>query len=163
MNRLRLQLSHHAQTLTAYDALQRFAIFSESLYAQYFTWDKSSWKPRPTSKSRLIPWYAISILLSGLNLVYLLIVLREILAYEKDPEINILSGILLLLTICVYSLDMVIIAIFIGKVTEICFVLGNLRNMRQIVLKHGKLFNKMRQFTRYLVTCKIRKFYGIIS
>ncbi|OXA54373.1 hypothetical protein Fcan01_10397 [Folsomia candida] len=136
-NRLKLQLFHFSQTITAYNALQRFAVFSESLYPQCFTWEKSSWKPYPTLKIKLIPWYVMSILLAGLNIVYLFIVVQEILSYEKDPEINIQSGILLLLTICVYSLDMVITALYVGKVNEICFVMGNFQGFRRILRKYG--------------------------
>lgn len=140
MNHLKIRLSQLAPTLTAYNALQRFAIFSEFLYPQYFEWDIPSWKPRPTLKIKLIPWFIMSILLSSLNIFYLFIVLREILAYEKDPDINIQSGILLMLNICVYSLDMVIIAIALGKVNELCFVLGNLQGLQKIVRKHGKVY-----------------------
>lgn len=139
-NRLKLQLFHFSQTITAYNALQRFAVFSESLYPQCFTWEKSSWKPYPTLKIKLIPWYVMSILLAGLNIVYLFIVVQEILSYEKDPEINIQSGILLLLTICVYSLDMVITALYVGKVNEICFVMGNFQGFRRILRKYGNIY-----------------------
>ncbi|OXA47991.1 hypothetical protein Fcan01_16860 [Folsomia candida] len=139
MNRLKMRLSQLAPTLTAYDALQRFTIFSGSLYPQYFEWDRSSWKAHPTSKIKLIPWYAMSILLSGFHMFSLFIVLREILAYEKDPDFNIQIGIFLMLNICVCSLDMVIIAIAVGKVDEVCFVFGNLQGLKKIVMKHGKV------------------------
>lgn len=123
-------LKRNSSSFGAYDALQHFAMFSEALYSQYFTWERPSWKPIPTRKIKLIPWYFMSLVIILSTFAYSWVVFKEILVHKKDPEMTTMSSLMFPVYICVHCLDVLIIVTFISTVEEICFVLGNLQNMK---------------------------------
>lgn len=130
-------------SFTAYQALQNFAIFSESLYCQYFTWDRSSWKPHPTKRKKLGVWYFMSLLLILTTVSYFWIIFQQILAHQKDPKFTIVTSVLFMLNVCVYAYDVVVIMTQVCKVKELCFVLGNLQIVKESTVDIGGMLKNL--------------------
>lgn len=118
-------------SFTSLDATRNLAKLSETLYPQYLTWNRLSWKVEPTQKVRLVPWYILSVLvaMSACNSVN--IAIREILRFQKDPEINVYTGITGLLQICINSFNAVQAVVMISTVDEVCTLLNNVQKMRR--------------------------------
>lgn len=99
--RLKYLKSHKHNCIPSYGAFAAFSSLRQWLYPQYTTWYRESWRPEPTLKSKLIPWYIFSLVLFSVNLSFFYIGIREILAYSKDPEMS--SAQVLLLVYCIFG------------------------------------------------------------
>ncbi|OXA48643.1 hypothetical protein Fcan01_16529 [Folsomia candida] len=78
--------------LTPFEALKRFVKLSDSLYTKrYITFSKTSWELTATqlATSKLIPWYALSLLGAMIITNYYFILLQQLLSYEKDIDISV--------------------------------------------------------------------------
>ncbi|OXA63030.1 hypothetical protein Fcan01_00928 [Folsomia candida] len=122
---MQLRLITWVQTLTPLKALQRFSRLSELLYPQPLSFDRTTWQPTPTPKSKLIPWYFLSFLcvLEGMSFYFILF--QQILSHQKDPEISGTIHILLLILSIGYSFSTTIFFEYHTNVDEICFVIRN--------------------------------------
>lgn len=114
--------------LGIFDAVERFAIWSEYLYPQYITWDRLTWKPRPTTIKCLILWF-FSILTIFMTSHFICLAISELIAYQKDVSST--QVLMLVIYLCFNSLTIVCMVIFMLKVDEICFIFGNMRTLSQ--------------------------------
>lgn len=121
---------------TPFQALQRFTILSESFYPQFLTWDRISWEPRPTPKSRLVPWMLFSIFVALLGLHFILILIRQLVAYEKDPDINISMGLVLILVAGAFTLTTTVVFIYMFFGNELCLLLRSLKSQSKYNILH---------------------------
>lgn len=115
---------------TEFEALKRFAIFSEYLYPQFITWDRATWEPRPTQRKKLIPWFLLSSLVAIIGSIYLAMLIRHMASDKKDADITITVQLLLILRSCSNSVATTIIFTFVLKVNEMCFMLRNLEKIK---------------------------------
>lgn len=118
-------------------ALQRFTIFSESLYPQYLTWDRVTWKSKPTPRKKLVPWYLFSLLNLTVSFNFLYVAFREVIAHDKDPDINITEAIILIFYICSNLTATMSIINYVFRAKEICFVMNNLQKLKLLVEDDG--------------------------
>lgn len=86
---------------TTFDALKRLEILSEWLYPQTLTFNRVTWEPTPTLKSKLIPWFFLAFLGVMVGTSFYFILLQQLLSHRKDPEISVTTHLLLLL-LCTY-------------------------------------------------------------
>lgn len=127
-----------AQNYGAYAALQRQAIFGKALYPQFITWNPTTWKPGPTPKTKLIPWFSMSLILFGVTLNFLYIAIHEVIAFEKDPDMGSTQSLMLVFYICANVIASAAVLTYAFKVEEICFVLRNLLTIRNVLDEDGK-------------------------
>lgn len=119
-------------------ALKRQVILAKHLYPQYITWNQSNWKPEPTPKSKLIPWYLLTFLVTIITLNLLYTGVREITAHTKDPDIGLIEAIVLVFFISANVISTAAFYIYISKVDEICFVLSNMQVLKKIATRQGE-------------------------
>ncbi|OXA63035.1 hypothetical protein Fcan01_00927 [Folsomia candida] len=127
----RLRLITLVQTLTPLKALQRFTRLSEFLYPQRLSFDRVTWQPTPTAKSKLIPWYFLSILCAIEETSFYFILFKQILAHQKDPEVSGTLHLILLISCICYSFSTTIFFTYHSNVDEICFVIRNTLQIKE--------------------------------
>lgn len=120
------------QTLTPFDALQRCTKFSEWLYPQRLTFDRVTWEPTPTPtpRSKLIPWYFLSILCAIWETSFVFILLQQLLSHKKDSEILMPTYVLLLSCCICYTLSTTICCAYHFNPEELCFVIRNMLRIK---------------------------------
>lgn len=111
---------------TKFQALQRFAIFSESCYPQTITWNRLIWEPKPTTKIKLIPWYLLSISMATMNLSFYFTLFSQILSYTKDPDISFELGLFLVMYCAAFTLGSAVCFTYASRAEEILFLFRNL-------------------------------------
>lgn len=123
-------------SFTACAALQRYVVLSEAIYPQYMTWNRTTWKPEPTPKSQLVPWYLLSLLVILISTNYSFVILRELVSFTKDPDISVKEAIILgfYTSVIILSLG----AIFTVANKEICFIFQNLQSINKLTYDDGK-------------------------
>lgn len=127
-----------AQNYGAYTALRRQTILGKVFYPQTITWNEVSWKLEPTPKTKLIPWFSMSLLLFGVTLNFLYIAIREIIAFEKDPELGSTQALMLVFAIAACVMSSVTVLTYAFKAEGICFVLRNLQTIKNVLEEDGK-------------------------
>lgn len=126
-------------SLDPFSAMQRYALFSQSIYPQYITWIRGSGRPFATQKSKLFPWFLFFGMTLLSNLYYLYIILYQILSYAKDPDISTREVITLLVFFGPSMVSLTNIVTYVLKSSEICFISGNLHNLKESGKLQGKL------------------------
>lgn len=117
---------------TAFQALQRFSIVTEWLYYRPITWDRPMWQPRRTPRNKLTTWYFLSLIVSSIAIHFVFTLIRQILSYQKDPDISILMGIFLILAGAGYTVAVSVIFTEIFKIDEFRVMLKFLRKFEGI-------------------------------
>lgn len=131
-------------SLTVSHAVKRFAIFTEFLYPQFITWNRTTWKPSPTPKSvSLTAWVILSLLLPITTVALMFILIHELVVFRKDPDISSRQVLLCVWYICLSLLATVCVLTFFDRVHEFCFLMSNVQMIKDQVEEDGnKLFRK---------------------
>lgn len=129
----KLQLPHP----DVFNALKRYVFVYESLYAQFITWDRQTWKPLPTPRAKLTFWFVTSTVVTILLFFFIFFSIRELIAYQKDPNISSTHVLLLALYICLQVLALAAVFTYILKVDEICFLIGNIETLTEFLEPKG--------------------------
>lgn len=114
----------------AFAALKRYSSLSRRFYPQYFTWNTTTWKPELTRKTKLIPWFIMSLFVFCITLSFFYIGFREILVPTKNLEMSSIQVLLLVLYTSTATLASASILSFILVGDKTSFVLGNLQTLR---------------------------------
>lgn len=131
MQKLIKFLTSRLHTFTRFETLEHFIIFLETfLYHQRLTWDRKNKHPIPTRKTKLIPWYTQSALVIFVACAIPVKVVLEILAYKKDPEFTLTTGLMFSLFQSILTISVVNVFTYIFKIDELRFGLGNLWKMK---------------------------------
>lgn len=126
---------------TSFHALQRFSILSEMVYPQYITWNRITWEPRPNKKRNLAVWYILSFCTALVALNSFFMLFEQLVSYRKDPDINLTSGILLVLVFAAYSISTAVSLTLVLHAKELCYLFKSLLKMEKILnFDHGKIF-----------------------
>ncbi|OXA40354.1 hypothetical protein Fcan01_25011 [Folsomia candida] len=125
---------------TAFQALQRFSIVTEWLYYRPITWDRPMWQPRRTPRNKLTTWYFLSLIVSSIAIHFVFTLIRQILSYQKDPDISILMGIFLILAGAGYTVAVSVIFTEIFKIDEFRVMLKFLRKFEALSAQPSDLF-----------------------
>ncbi|OXA47301.1 hypothetical protein Fcan01_17575 [Folsomia candida] len=122
---------------TPFQALQRFAVLSESFYAQRITWDKKTWLPNVTPLRKLKVFITLSALLVVADLILLYILAKEVLSYRKDAEFTLTAAVLLVMVFCVLSTAIFVSQMYLFHGKELCFIYRNMNTLKEMCRTEG--------------------------
>lgn len=115
---------------TAFQALQRFSQVSEWLYNRPITWDRSSWQPRKTPWQKLAVWYFLSLIVPSFAINTIFILLRQLVSYQKDPNVSVVTEIFIILGSCGYTVAVSVLLTETFKSDEFRVMLKFLRKFQ---------------------------------
>lgn len=115
---------------TPFDALLRFNIISNPLYTQFLTWNGATRLPTPTPLKQLKASMLFSGVLVVTNLFLFFIVTKEVLSYERDPELT--SSAIIITVLCSgITLTLSMTPIYLWNGSDICFVYRSVETLKQ--------------------------------
>lgn len=113
------------KTLTPLQALHRVAVLNEWLYSQTITFNRTTWEPKPSPKSKLFAWYFLSFLVIVMLANNYYIVLGELMSPRKDPDLSVVMYVILLICFTAYMVSTTVFFSYYCYSDELCFVLSN--------------------------------------
>lgn len=115
---------------TAFQALQRFSLVSEWLYNRPITWDRSTWQPKITPREKLAIWCFLSLIVVSFATYAVFILLRQLVSYQKDPDVSIVVGIFIILGSSGFTVAVSILLTETFKIDEFHVMLTFLRKFQ---------------------------------